>query len=80
VLTFDHLKLIRGDLSELARYRRFLLGQMVGDVAEAAIAHEANNSCCLCEPWNKTLLRLHAAIKPPVPAVAFNLNRPGTNP
>jgi len=63
-MQFDHLRLVRRDLREVARYRSFLLGIQRGEVAQASIIHEANNSCCRREPWRKTQKRLIAAVLP----------------
>jgi hypothetical protein len=65
VITFDHWKLVRRNLTELARYRRFVLGATQGELAESAIAHEADYRCCRLEPWDVTQARILAAILPP---------------
>ncbi len=79
MILFDHLKLIRGDLTELARFRGWLLGGSVGEVRPGGIMHEHDNSCCRREAWNDTMTRLVAAIKPPTGQVAINLNPPGAS-
>lgn len=66
---FDHLKLICGDLVELARFRRWLIVQ---DGA-IAIEHEDDGRCCRREAWNATSIRIHHAVRPPRPVVVVNL-------
>ena len=46
MITFDHLKLARRNLTELHRYRRFVLGAARGELAEIAIEHEHDNRSC----------------------------------
>jgi hypothetical protein len=65
MIVFDHLKLVRRNLTELARYRRFVLGATRGELTEIAIAHEHDNRCCRLEPWPITQARILAAILPP---------------
>jgi hypothetical protein len=64
VITFDHLKLVRRNLTELHRYRRFVLGMTRGEVTEIAIEHEADNRCCKLEPWAVTNAYILSAIMP----------------
>ncbi len=73
MLTFDHLKLVKRDPVELARFREFLLGGQIGIWDEVKISHERNESCCRREPWNETLVTIYEAVKPPTKLVAVNL-------
>jgi hypothetical protein len=76
LIYFDHLKLIRGDLAEMKRYRTMLLSQQTGGMMEAGIMHEADDSCCRREPWNDTLARIVLALDLPNRQVVVNLNPP----
>lgn len=71
---FDHLKLIRREPRELARFRRYLASIGRSEMTELAVMHEADNGCCRREPWNRTLASIVAAVKNPVPLVAVNLD------
>jgi hypothetical protein len=77
--TFDHLKLVRRDLREVTRYRRYLSGMAgAGCLAECMVEHEADDSCCRREPWNVTLDALLAAFK--IPGLALLGRGEGTQP
>ena len=45
-MVFDHLKLVRRDVREVAKFRTFLLSVQAGEVMHAAVEHESDNSCC----------------------------------
>jgi hypothetical protein len=74
MLTFDHLRLVQRDPRELARYRRYLLGLQVGQLAHAAVAHENDCSCCQRESWSVTAATIALAVQAPTPTIMFNLN------
>jgi hypothetical protein len=68
--TFDHLKLVRRDLREVTRYRRYLSGMSgAGRLVEFMVEHEADDRCCRREPWNVTQEALLAAFQ--IPGVAL---------
>jgi hypothetical protein len=64
MVVFDHLKLARRNLTELARYRRFVLGCARGEVTEFAVEHEHDGRCCRVEPWPTTNAFIVGAILP----------------
>jgi hypothetical protein len=74
VIVFDHLKLVRRDHREVARYRAWLLGIQTGELSQIRVEHEADKRCCRRESWNKTQAALVEAMKPARPLVAINLN------
>ncbi len=74
--TFDHLKLVRRDPDELARFRRWVLSGQPGDLEHVAVLHDADGNCCRREPWNKTAATIINALAPTVPQVLVNLNQP----
>ena len=76
MITFDHLRLVRRQPTEVARYRRLVLGAQPGKMSELAIEHENDGSCCRKEPWNVTAASITLAINAPTPMVLMNLNRP----
>jgi hypothetical protein len=54
-MIFDHLKLVRRDARELARFRAYL-NRLQGGHAEAMVVeHEHDDSCCRAESWPTTL-------------------------
>lgn len=76
--TFDHAKLVRRDLAELARFRRWILGGQGGDLEAVAVVHDANGRCCRRESWEQTAERIISALEPAVTQVLINLNDPKT--
>jgi hypothetical protein len=76
MISFDHLKLARRQPTELARFRRWVLGARPGDLERVVIEHETNGSCCKREAWNTTVASIITALEPPTPQVLINLNDP----
>lgn len=74
MLTFDHLKLIDGDLLEMKKFRKFLLEAELGTVRQTITLHEDDGSCCRRERWGDTWNRIVGALKPPIPTVPINLD------
>jgi hypothetical protein len=77
MIVLDHLLLVRRDVQEVAKFRRFLESQGRGDVGALAVAHEEDGSCCRREPWAATLSTLVDAIQPAVPVVFATVSDPG---
>jgi hypothetical protein len=63
-MVFDHLKLVRRDVREVAKFRTFLLSVQAGEVMHAAVEHESDNSCCRREDWRQTERSLIKAMMP----------------
>jgi hypothetical protein len=73
VITFDHLKLVRRQPTEVARFRRFLLSALPGDVTDVAILHEDDGRCCRRETWEATAEAIALAVRPPTSLVMVDL-------
>jgi hypothetical protein len=73
MLSFDHMRLVRRDVREVARYRRWLLEAAPGDVTQAKVVHRSDYRCCKKERWERTAAVLQGAIKPTTATVAINL-------
>jgi hypothetical protein len=77
IAVFDHLKLVRRESREMARFRRWVLAAQLGELARVSVLHEHNGYCCKKEPWNKTAASIIKALEPSTPQVLVNLNQPG---
>jgi hypothetical protein len=75
--TFDHLKLVKRDPRELARFRRWVLSGEPGRLENVAVVHESDHKCCKRELWSQTAASIINALEPSIPQVLVNLNQPG---
>jgi hypothetical protein len=57
---FDHLKLVRRDLGEVARFSSWLRSATPGELCEVQVLHEHDGRCCRQEPWPTTYRTLSA--------------------
>jgi hypothetical protein len=73
MLTFDHMKLVRRQPTEVKRFRDWVLSAQPGEFCEVAVVHENDGRCCRKEPWNATARALIEAMKPTVTQVMVNL-------
>jgi hypothetical protein len=65
---------VEGDPVEMNRWRRYRLGVRAGTVDQVLFMHENDRSCCRREGWRETLARIETALRPPLQAVAVNLD------
>jgi hypothetical protein len=73
MMTFDHLRLVRRQPTEVKRFRDWVLGAQPGDFNEVCVEHEHDGRCCRKEPWDTTARTLVEAMKPPMTQVMVNL-------
>jgi hypothetical protein len=73
MIQFDHLRLVKRQPTEVARFRRYLLSAMPGDLREVAVFHEDDGSCCRREQWHETASAIVLAVKPPTAPIMVNL-------
>ncbi|HWG41339.1 MAG TPA: hypothetical protein VN688_01035 [Gemmataceae bacterium] len=73
MIQFDHLKLVRRQPTEMARFRRWLLEAQPGQYSELIILHERDGRCCRRESWAETSATIIEAVRPPTPQVLVNL-------
>ncbi len=73
MITFDHMKLVRRQPTEIKRFRDWVLGAQPGELAEVRVVHEHDGSCCRLEAWNTTARTLIEAMEPTITQVLVNL-------
>jgi hypothetical protein len=73
MIAFDHLKLARRNLSELKRFREWLMSAAPGEFDEVAVIHERDRRCCRKEPWDATAKAIVEAVRPPTPQILLNV-------
>jgi hypothetical protein len=64
MIQFDHARLVNRHPTEVARFRRHVLGLQPGQVDDAVVMHEHDNSCCAREPWAVTEQTIARALSP----------------
>jgi hypothetical protein len=75
MIYFDHLKLARRKLTEVKRFRDWLLSASPGgELPGAALLHEHDGRCCRLESSGDTQRALVEAMRPATPVVLVNFH------
>jgi hypothetical protein len=76
MIQFDHLRLVRRQPTEVARFRRYLLSAAPRELSELAIVHENDGRCCRLEKWDETAARIIDAVNPTTSLMLVQWNSP----